>query len=32
MLHPDLPVTLTDDRCDYDAVVAARMEATADGA
>jgi len=29
MLHPDLPVTLADDGRDYDAVAAARMEATA---
>jgi len=31
-LHPDLPVTLADDGRDYDAVVAARVEALADAA
>ncbi len=32
MLHPDLPVTLTDDGRGYDAVAAARTEALADAA
>jgi DNA modification methylase len=32
MLHPDLPVTLADDGRDYDAVAAARAEATANAA
>jgi len=32
MLHPDQPVTLADDGCDYDAVATARMEVTADAA
>jgi DNA modification methylase len=31
-LHPDLPVTLTDDGREYDAVAAARMEVTAEAA
>jgi DNA modification methylase len=32
MLHPELPVTLAEDGRDYDAVAAARTEATADAA
>ena len=30
--HPDLPVTLSDDGRDYDAVATARLEVTADAA
>jgi len=32
MLHPDLPVSLAGDGRDYDAIAAARMEATANAA
>jgi len=32
MLHPDIPVTLSDDGRDYDVVAEARMEVTANAA